>query len=305
MAPPEETPPESQKIDWNIRPITPVLGVEIEGVDLKIVSELQAATIEDLFNQHSALLFRGQHLEAQDLVRFSRYFGELDEAPVNETGKTAVEGYPEIYVISNITGKDGKAVGSLGAGEASWHTDMSYLENPPRASLLYSVEIPPEGGNTWLAGMFGALETLPASLRRDIEGRRIKHDGTYNSAGFVRQGLEASDDPLTCPGTFHPAICRHPETGRDVLFLGRRRNAHVEGLSLAQSERLLDDLWQHATEVELTYSHQWQVGDVLMWDNRTTLHRRDPFDRNARRYMLRTQIRGRKCPAESTPSPSV
>ena len=298
MAPPDKTSPDNQKIDWNIRAITPMLGVEIQGVDLKNIDGAQVAAIEDLFNQHSALLFRDQQLEARDLVRFSGYFGDLDEAPVNEEGKTAVEGYPEIYVISNIRGEDGKAVGSLGAGEASWHTDMSYLENPPRASLLYSVEIPPEGGNTWLAGMFGALDNLPSSLRKDIEGRRIKHDGTYNSAGFVRQGLEASDDPLTCAGTYHPAICRHPETGRDVLFLGRRRNAYVEGLSLAQSERLLDDLWQHATAAELTYSHQWRVGDVLMWDNRTTLHRRDPFDQNARRYMLRTQIKGRKSPAE-------
>ncbi len=298
MATPEEILVKIQEFDWIMRPITPVLGVELTGVDLRNVNERQAATIEGLFNQHSALLFRNQKLESHDLVRFSRFFGELDEAPVNEAGKTAVENYPEIYVISNITGEDGKAVGSLGAGEAAWHTDMSYLDNPPRASLLYSVEIPPTGGNTWLAGMYEALEDLPPGLRKEIEGRRIKHDGTYNSAGFVRQGLSESDDPLTCEGTFHPAICRHGDTGREVLFLGRRRNAYVEGLPLARSEQLLDDLWQHATAAHLSYSHQWQVGDVLMWDNRATLHRRDPFDQNARRYMLRTQIRGRKPPVK-------
>jgi len=284
------------KFNWTVRNITPSLGVEVQGVDLKNVDEVQAATIEALFIQHSALLFRGQRLEAHDLVRFSRFFGELDEAPVNEAGKTAVEGFPEVYVISNIMGDDGKAVGSLGAGEAAWHTDMSYLDNPPRASLLYSIEIPPTGGNTWLAGMYDALDQLPSSLRREIEGRRIKHDGTYNSAGYVRQGLVESDDPVSCAGTFHPAICRHRETGREVLFLGRRRNAYVEGLSLEQSERLLDDLWQHATADHLSYSHQWQVGDVLMWDNRATLHRRDPFDNQARRYMLRTQIMDKERP---------
>jgi len=296
MATPDEIFANVKNLDWEISPITPSLGVELQGVDLKNVDEFQAATIEVFFNQHSALLFRGQRLEAHDLVRFSRYFGDLDEAPVNEAGKTAVEGYPEVYVISNIKGDDGKAVGSLGAGEAVWHTDMSYLDNPPRASLLCSIEIPSTGGNTWLAGMYGALDQLPSSLRKEIEGRRIKHDGTYNSAGFVRQGLVESDDPLTCAGTFHPAICRHHETGLEVLFLGRRRNAYVEGLSLAQSEKLLDDLWQHATADHLSYSHQWQVGDVLMWDNRSTLHRRDPFDQNARRYMLRTQIKGKTRP---------
>ncbi len=296
MNAPESTAVDFSKYNWTVRAITPSLGVEVQGVDLKNVDKHQATAIEDLFIQHSALLFRGQKLEARDLVRFSSYFGDLDEAPVNEAGKTAVEGYPEVYVISNIKGDDGKAVGSLGAGEAAWHTDMSYLDNPPRASLLYSLEIPPTGGNTWLAGMYGALDQLPASLRKEIEGRRIKHDGTYNSAGFVRQGLVESDDPLTCAGTFHPAICRHSDTGREVLFLGRRRNAYVEGLSLAQSEKLLDDLWQHATADNLSYSHQWQVGDVLMWDNRATLHRRDPFDQNARRYMLRTQIKGKERP---------
>ena len=293
---PEPAAVDFNKFNWTVRAITPSLGVEVRGADLKNVDKHQAAAIEDLFIKHSALLFRGQSLEAQDLVRFSRYFGDLDEAPVNEAGKTAVEGYPEVYVISNIKGDDGKAVGSLGAGEAAWHTDMSYLDNPPRASLLYSIEIPATGGNTWLAGMYGALDQLPASLRKEIEGRRIKHDGTYNSAGFVRQGLAESDDPLTCAGTFHPAICRHPDTGRNVLFLGRRRNAYVEGLSLAQSEQLLDDLWQHATADDLSYCHQWRVGDVLMWDNRATLHRRDPFDQKARRYMLRTQIKGKERP---------
>lgn len=282
--------------DWHIRPLTPVVGVELQGVDLKRVDDRQIAIIDDLFNQHSALLFRDQKLEASDLVRFSQHFGVLDEAPVNEEGKTIVDGFPEIYVVSNIKGKDGKAVGSLGAGEASWHTDMSYLENPPRASLLYAVEIPPTGGNTWLAGMYGALEDMPDDLRLKIEGRRIKHDGTYNSAGLVRQGLESNDDPLTCPGTFHPAICNHSASGREVLFLGRRRNAYVEGLSLAASEQLLDALWQHATLPQYAYAHEWQVGDVLMWDNRTTLHRRDPFDENARRYMLRTQIKGQQPP---------
>ncbi len=275
---------------WTSRPITSAVGLEIQGIDLKQVGGDEAAEIDRLFGRHGALLFRDQSLEIEDVLRFSRHFGALDEAPVNENGKTAVEGYPELYVISNIKGGDGKPVGSLGAGEASWHTDMSYLENPPRASLLYSIEVPDEGGDTWLAGMQAALEEMPAALRREIEGRRIKHDGTYNSAGLVRQGLTPTDDPLTSPGTVHPIVCRHPWSGKDVLFLGRRRNAWVEGMDLAASDRLLDDLWAHATQDRFAYAHKWRVGDVLMWDNRATVHRRDPFDPDTRRYLLRTQI---------------
>jgi alpha-ketoglutarate-dependent taurine dioxygenase len=285
---------------WSLRPIASSLGMEVSGVDLREVDGEQARQIASLFYEHSALLFRGQKLEPEHLVRFSRHLGDLDEAPVNEGGKTAVEGYREIYVVSNILGRDGKPIGSLGAGEAAWHTDMSYLAKPPKASMLYAVEIPPAGGDTWLAGMYAALAGMPSDLRRRIEGRRIKHDGTYNSAGLLRQGLAASDDPMISPGTYHPIVCRHEDTGRDVLYLGRRRNAYVEGLDLAESERLLDELWAHATEPRFIHAHTWRVGDVLMWDNRSTLHRRDPFDAAARRYMLRTQI---KC--ETPPRASV
>lgn len=279
--------------------IHPSVGAMIEGFDVTTASEEDIDHIRNLFDQHGALLFRGQKLDPAGLIRFSRLLGDLDEVPVNEGGKTAVEGFPELYVISNIAGEDGKPVGSLGAGEASWHTDMSYLACPPRASILYAVEIPPVGGNTSLAGMRAALQQMPADLRQRIEGRRIKHDGTYNSGGFVRKGLQASDDPMTSVGTYHPAICKHPGTGEEVLFLGRRRNAYVEDLSLEESEALLDDLWAHATSQQFAYTHEWKIGDLLMWDNRASLHRRDAFDGSARRYMLRTQIKGVECPQAS------
>jgi len=285
--------------EFERRPVHPTLGTEITDLDLKTVTADEASRITHLFDEHAAVLFRGQDLEPGDLIRFSRFFGTLDPAPVNEKGRTVVDGYPELYVVSNIKDGDGRELGSLGAGEAAWHTDMSYIERPPRASLLYAVEIPDFGGDTWLAGMGAALDDMPAALRNRIEGRRIKPDGTYNSGGYLRQGMEADDDPMTCPGTYHPAICRHPGSGRDVLYLGRRRNAYVEGLALADSETLLDDLWAHATDARFTYRHRWRVGDVLMWDNRATLHRRDAFDPAARRYMLRTQIAGSNRPQAS------
>jgi len=278
------------------QPLTAQVGLEIRGIDLKHVTDAQMVDIVECFDRASALLIRGQSLSPEDLVAFSRRMGDLDEAPVNEAGKTVVAGLPELYVVSNIKDAKGVAIGSLGAGEAVWHTDMSYLENPPDASLLYALEVPAEGGDTWVAGMFAALAEMASDLRARIEGRRIKHDGTYNSGGYLRQGVEATDDPLKAPGAYHPAICRHPRTGQQALYLGRRRNAWIEGLERAESEALLDAVWAHATRPEYCYKHHWRVGDVLIWDNRATLHRRDPFDAAARRLMHRTQIRGKAAP---------
>src|SRR5262249_1002003 len=149
----------------------------------------------------------------EDLIAFSRRFGELDHAPIQETGRRFVEGYPEIYVVSNVI-ENGVPIGSLGAGEAVWHTDMSYLQDPPKASMLYALEIPSQGGNTYFSSMYRAYDALPEKLRRTIERYTLKHDATYNSGGYVRKGTMPIDDPVDSPGTYHPLVCTHPETGR-------------------------------------------------------------------------------------------
>lgn len=286
-------------LQLGITPITRAVGAEISGVDLSRISDSAFEQVRNAWHRHSALLFRGQQLSHDDLIAFSRRFGDLDEAPVNENGKKFVDGYPHIYVVSNIPGPDGQPIGSLGAGEAVWHTDMSYLPMPPDASLLYSVEVPPAGGDTWISSMIAACAALPQRLRKAVAGRSIKHDGTYNSGGYLRVGMRESNDPQTSAGTPHPVICIHPPSGRETLYLGRRRNAYVMGLPLDESEALLDELWAHASRPEFAYAHRWRVGDVLMWDNRSTLHRRGPFDPCARRLMYRTQIRGTAVPARA------
>ena len=280
----------------SVRNICPAVGAEIGGVNLAHIDDAEFAAIEQAWYAHSALLIRGQSLSDADLIAFSRRFGELDPPPVQENGKTFVEGYPEIYVVSNVKGADGVPIGSLGDGEATWHTDMSYLPEPPDASLLYALEIPRAGGDTWLCGMDAACASLPEPLRKRVAGLGIKHDGTYNSGGYLRKGLKPSDDPRTSAGTPHPILCVHPVTGKTTLYLGRRRNAYVMGLSVPESEALLDELWSHAAHPEYSFAHKWRVGDVLMWDNRSTMHRRDAFDASARRIMHRTQIKGRHRP---------
>jgi taurine dioxygenase len=272
-----------------------VLGAEVRGVDLKNMDALQFAGLERAWHDHQVLLVRGQTLSDQDLTAFSRRFGDLDWAPVQETGRRFVEGLPEIYIVSNVT-VNGEPIGSLGAGEAVWHTDMSYLDVPPMASMLFALEVPPAGGNTSFCSMYAVYDALPDKLKRRIANLKIKHDGTYNSGGYLRQGVTATDDPRMSPGAVHPLVCTHPDTGRRMLYLGRRRNAYLMGLELADSEALLDQLWRFVEQPEFAWEHIWRVGDLVLWDNRCTMHRRDPFDASARRIMHRTQIKGSAAP---------
>jgi taurine dioxygenase len=272
------------------------LGAEIQGVDIRTMTDDEFAFVIRAWLDHLVVLVRGQTLTDHDLIAFSRRLGDLDWAPVQETGRRFVEGHPEIYVVSNVMEK-GVPIGSLGAGEATWHTDMSYLENPPKASMLYALEVPPAGGDTYFCSMYRAYEALPDALKQRISGLALKHDGTYNSGGYVRQGVFATDDPVHSPGVYHPLVCTHSETGRRLLYLGRRRNAYIGGLPLAASEALLDELWSHATQEEFAWHNHWQAGDLVLWDNRCTMHRRDRFDPNSRRIMHRTQIKGESPPA--------
>ena len=258
----------------SVRRSSAVLGAEIDGADLRALEDGAFAAIHRAWLDHQVVLFRDQALSDADLVAFSRRFGALDEAPIQETGRRFVDGFPEIYVVSNVV-QDGMPIGSLGSGEAVWHTDMSYLPQPPKASALYAIEVPEEGGDTSFCSMYAAWDALPAALKRRVADLRVKHDGTYNSGGYVRQGVTPTGDPRTSPGTVHPLVLVHPETGRKALYLGRRRNSYIEGLPLDESEALLDEVWTHATRDALTWTHRWRAGDLVIWDNRCTMHRRD------------------------------
>jgi taurine dioxygenase len=272
------------------------LGAELQGVDLRDVNDAVFEPLRRAWLEHLVVLFRGQTLTDEDLITFSQRFGQLDWAPIQETGRRFVDGHPEIYVVSNVI-ENGVPIGSLGAGEAVWHTDMSYLETPPKASMLYALETPASGGNTYFSNMYAAYDALPAALQRQASCLTLKHDATYNSGGYVRQGMAAMDDPLSSAGVYHPLVTTHPETGRRALYLGRRRNAYISGLPLAESEALLDELWQYATRDEFTWAHRWQDGDLVLWDNRCTMHRRDSFDPQSRRILHRTQIKGELRPS--------
>ena len=139
-----------------------------------------------------------------------------------------------------------------------------------------------------------ALGTLPPELRRRIDGLRLKHDSTTDSAGNIRSRAVqfANASVRDVPGGVHPLICTHPGTTCDYLYLGRRPKSYLMGLEIAESEALLDALWAHATKPAFTWQHEWQIGDLVIWDNRCTLHRREAFDPSSRRIMHRVIIKG-------------
>ncbi len=275
-----------------VSPLASALGAEVSGIDL--AAPLASATLSELkaaWGEHLVLRFRGQALSDPELLAFSRLLGPLDPPGPNPYGKPFLDDFPEINVISNVK-VGGAPIGNLGDGEAVWHCDMTYVESPPRAAMLHALEIPESGGDTYWSNMYLAYETLAPALKERIAGLRAVHDATYNSAGMMRKGMKELNDPRDAPGARHPIVIRHPDTGRPALFLGRRRNSTIVGIALAESDALLDMLWAHATKPELTFKQVWQLHDLVLWDNRCTLHRRDAFDPEARRVMHRTQIKG-------------
>jgi taurine dioxygenase len=277
-----------------VKPTGAALGADVTGVDLaRPLDDAAFRAIEAAWHAHLVLRFRDQRLDDPGLLAFARRFVELDKAPVHAAHDADHDPHPEISVMSNIK-VDGKSIGNLGHYDAEWHTDMSYNERTPIGSLLYSLEVPPSGGDTGFSNMYTAFETLPGELKRAIIGRSCKHDSSRNSVGDLRKGYQDVTDPREAPGAVHPIVRTHPATRRNALFLGRRRNACIVGLPLAESEDLLNRLWAHAGKPEFAWYQKWQVGDLVMWDNRCTMHRRDAFDPNARRLMHRTQIKGDK-----------
>jgi len=273
-------------------------GVGVEGVDLSALDDRGFAELHALWKGHGAMLVRGQQaMTDAQFEAFSKRFGELDPPPNQGVGRKNVPGFPDLYVVSNELGAGGEPLGALGYSEAVWHTDMSYLPVPPIASMLLARKLPAWGGNTWAAGMCAAYENLPAALKERVKTLKIKHDGTRDSGGNVRKGVKDDPNPLTSKGHPHPAVIRDPGTGKPALFLGRRPRAYVMGLPLEESEKLLDELWQHAFKPANTYEHNWQVGDVLIWSNYSTMHKREEFDKNTIRRMHRSQIKGTSAPA--------
>ncbi len=269
------------------------LGGEIVGLDIsKKLTHDQINFINESWNERLVLVFKKQNLDDPKLIDFSKNFGELDPPGPNPYGITFLPEFPEINVISNVKNEQGTPIGNLGDGEAVWHADMTYLELPPKAGILYALEVPENQGNTHFANMTLAYSDLSDDIKKKIDGKILIHDSAHNSAGMLRKGYSEVDNPTETPGARHPMVIKDQSTNKKLLFLGRRPHAYIVGLEIEESENLLDEIWKHATQEKYTWTQKWEKGDLLMWKNLNVLHKRDAFDPNTRRVMHRTQLKG-------------
>ena len=269
-------------------------GADITGVDLANLTDETFETIYRAWLIFGVLRFKGQTLNKNSLQIFSQRFGPLEQIPIGRMSEEQKARLDNIYVtpISNIK-VDGKPIGGLGDAEATWHSDMTYVEVPPPASVLLGVEIPQNGGDTFFVDQRAALASLPEDLRQRIESLSVNHNAAHDSVGNLRPGFDAFDDPRDAPGAVHPVIRKHSETGDLCLYLGRREWAHIPGLSLEESEALLDELWSYAIPRNYVVEQNWTPGDVIIWDNRRCLHKRTSIDPSQRRLLLRCQVLAR------------
>ena len=271
------------------------LGADVRGVDLRRLDDRTFRLLYDAYLDHLVLRFRDQSLAPEDLVALARRWGEIEmpPSPAERSAHHRYEGPAEIAVVSNVK-ENGVAIGELGDGEVMWHSDYSFKEIPASMRVLYATELPPpeRGASTKFLNTYAAYDHLPAELKSRIRGRTIKHDTAYDSTMRLRRGAGAVTDIRTSPGPVHPIVSTHAETGHNALFLGRRPMHYVTGLSVEASDALLDELWARTVQEPHVIEHEWRLNDVVLWDNRCTLHRRGAFDSSARRVLLAAQCKG-------------
>ena len=276
------------------RKLHPQVGAEIVGVDVKNVDAANFEAVVAAFNEHSVLLFRGQSLTDEEQVAFSRRFGPLETTirSINSLENTP----PQIANLSNVDGEGrlipaGDKRNLYNAGNQMWHTDSSFKKVPAMASLLSGREIPPEGGETQFASMRVGYARLPVDMQRFLEGKVAIHSFVY-SRGLVDDALMPPDHAAQVPPVRQALVRANPANGRKAFYVGSHA-CEIVGMPTAEARALLRELREAATRPELIYTHRWQVGDLVMWDNRCMLHRGRPWDESRyRRVMHRTTVAG-------------
>jgi taurine dioxygenase len=271
--------------DFTVSPLSSALGAEIKGIDLRnpIDASLKQKFL-DIWHRHLVVLLRNQVLDEDDQVRFAETFGTPAR---NSSGRTFSTKHPCVMLVSNIR-EDGKPIGALPDGEMHFHTDQCHQAIPAKATVLYAIEVPSKGGDTLFANAYTAYETLPDEIKQRLAGRRALNaytsDSTLRSASY-------EDATASC---WHPIVRTHPVTGRKALYANRLMTREIEGLSRQESDALLSMIFDHQEQPRFVYEHVWRVGDILMWDNRCTLHARTDFSAGERRLLRRVAILGEK-----------
>ena len=277
---------------FEIRPFNAVLGAEIVGIDLaRPLNDADFARVHRAHLDHGVLVFRDQQLTPEQHIAFSRRFGELQ---IHVLRQFLLAGHLEIFIIANVI-ENGQPVG-LGDAGKFWHSDLSYKDIPSLGSMLYAQELPAEGGDTLFASQQAAYDTLPAELKKLLEGKRAAHSyvARYNDevfAGVQRPTLTAEQLAEVKPA-IHPVVRTHPETGRKGLFVNENFTTHILDLPADESRDLLKELYAHSARPEFIYRHQWQANDLVFWDNRALIHLATGCPSHLRRRMHRTTIQG-------------
>lgn len=281
--------------DLRVVPSGAGIGADVIGFPFRAFSPEDIGQVRAAWLSHLVLRFRDTELDDAGQIRFSAEFGPPVIHP-RQLQEGAHGRHPEILTISNMKKADGSPAGDLGDGEVHWHTDTWFKERPPAGSFLRALRVPLVGGNTHFMNMYAVYEALPAALRRAVAGRFIHHQTVYDGRGDVRMGMvvPTSDDLRTWPGVDHPIVRRHGESGRDCLFLGGRRHASIVGLPADESAAILDALWAEVAQARFVWTQVWREGDLVAWDNRCAMHRREAFDPEAIRLMHRTTAEGER-----------
>jgi len=278
------------KTKLEVVPLTKHIGAEIRGIDLRDTLDAETVrAVHQAWLDHLVLVFRGQQFSQADLIRATGYFGEI--GPLSRPPKYFPKGYskllPNIMMISNIR-ENGETIGALPDGEMNFHHDMIHAELPHNGTLLYSVEIPSYGGDTLFASGYAAYDTLDQAIRSHLEGRKALNHYNYGTTirGDTSQAVEAFAEAV------HPVFRTHDETGRKAVYVDRLMTMRVVDMPEAESDELLNAVFDHSERGEFVYRHVWRVGDLIVWDNRCSAHARDDFPSDQRRLMLRTTVKG-------------
>jgi len=284
-------------MDIQVTPLSPACGAEIKGVDLtRPLSKEEVQTIQDAWDKYLVLVFRGQSVSQDDQLRFASYFGDLGlrkKAPAKLRSRTegtlqdSNKDSDKVLLVSNIK-VDGKPIGAFGEGEFWFHIDSGYAPRPYKYTFLYALELPSTGGNTMFSNMYKAYEAVPAALKEKLKGKKALHIHEYNRSKQAGSSGDISD----IPHHFHPLFTTHPDTGRKTLFVDRLMTTRIEGMDAAESDAILDQLYEIGERRDFIFEHVWKLGDFLMWDNRCTIHARTDFPKNERRLLRRCTVEG-------------
>lgn len=275
----------------SVHKMHPHIGAEVRGVDLS--QPLDADTmrqIKDAWHQHAVLVFRNQNLSEDDQRRFASNFGKIAKRvpPPSNAIKVDSPEWDDMMTISDHVDANGKALGSLGHGEMFFHTDKCYHRRPHRATFLYGIEIPSEGGDTRFSSMYASYDRLPADLKRKLEGKMVMQGYEYGLSNRISLDHELKN----IHHCSQPMILTNPGSGRKGLYVASVNTMWIEGMDRDESENILRQCFAIAENDEIIYDHKWQVGDLLMWDNLACLHARTDWPQEQRRKLRRCTVEG-------------